>query len=307
MRNDIITRRTYAHLYSCDLGCPTLKSLGSNTDHGPSTPLSNSWPGCDWVPSVEYPLSIYIVKYAKYKREHQVSQSRSKGRMLTMVHNCSGWIDTIREWGFRGQSNDCQPSTNSNAVSMVYRCAFKGLEDNSFCIRTFLCTCPGSVAAQWYHVRLINIYLKCYISLVAEMEKQLETNVTSEEFWNLCNNFQRFEKGDPKLAAKACIDMLGVLDGYKIVDVIVWIFGRNTTMALRHSHQDVFHQSFKVELRLSQLECLLNFMVNSGGTFYRTGLKRWMTLGMQPIGGSNAVPFSQRITQPQAHQCHIFC
>lgn len=82
------------------------------------------------------------------------------------------------------------------------------------------------------------------------MEKQLETNVASTAFWNLRNNFQRFENGDRKLAAKACIDMLGVLDGYKIVDVIVWIFGRNTTMAPRRPHQGVFYQSFKVELQL---------------------------------------------------------
>lgn len=79
------------------------------------------------------------------------------------------------------------------------------------------------------------------------MEKQLETNAASAEFWNLRNSFQRFEKGDPKLAAKACIDMLGVLDGYKIVDVIVWIFGRNAATAPRRPHRDVIYQSFKVE------------------------------------------------------------
>jgi hypothetical protein len=101
--------------------------------------------------------------------------------------------------------------------------------------------------------------------------------------------------------------MLGVLDGYKIMDVIVWIFGRNITMAPRRPHRDVFHKSFKVKLQFSQLECLLNFAVNSGGTFYRTGLKHWRTLGMQYVGGNNAIPFSPGMTQAQAHRCHTFC
>lgn len=84
---------------------------------------------------------------------------------------------------------------------------------------------------------------------VAEVDKLLRTS-SSKPFWDIKNNIQRFEAGDATLRPAACIGILKLLVGYKLADVICWLFGKevDNEAHVQWPHRDGFVplKSFKV-------------------------------------------------------------
>jgi len=83
--------------------------------------------------------------------------------------------------------------------------------------------------------------------LVSEVDKLLGTS-SSKPFWDIKNNIQRFEVGDNMLRLAACISILKLLMGYKLMDVIYWLFGKEVDNGAQWPHRDGFVplKSFKV-------------------------------------------------------------
>lgn len=83
--------------------------------------------------------------------------------------------------------------------------------------------------------------------LVSEVDKLLGTS-SSKPFWDIKNNIQRFEAGDTTLRPAACIGILKLLVGYKLADVIYWLFGKEVDNGAQWPHRGGFVplKSFKV-------------------------------------------------------------
>jgi hypothetical protein len=75
------------------------------------------------------------------------------------------------------------------------------------------------------------------MGVVSEVLRLLRTSV-SKPFWDIRTNTQRLGEGDSSLRPAACIPILKVLVGYKVADIICWLFGKEGVKnALRWGHQ----------------------------------------------------------------------
>ena len=95
------------------------------------------------------------------------------------------------------------------------------------------------------------------------MEKLLATSST-KRFWELKNTIERFIDGDPSLRPAACIRIVKLLVGYKVVDIMCWLStgGMVQNIAYRgHRQSFTTLKSFKVWQDL----CCLVWPLSCGG------------------------------------------